>query len=275
MSLIEVGPQLCIALAPQQVALALRKGTHFIPSSAWHQACDNHEGHWQNTLALLRTGLADSKDLPANTRMHITVSSRWMQTLRLPWSDALMQPQAAQRFVQNQYVALYGEIARDWQITLDDAPYGKARLACALENSLLDALQQLAQDFQCDLASVEPLIAPAWRSAARLVGKKARALVLIEYDRICLAQIDAGRIVQIHSEYWAQATTWPTALRQCWQRACIREPHLAELNHVPVLNLSAQAHRVDVANPFHVIQLANPELAPSYAALVCQRSAWH
>lgn len=271
MSLIESNRQLCIALAPQQVSLALRKGANFIASSAWHQACDNLEGHWQNALALLRTGLADIKGLPAGTEMHITVSSRWMQTLRLPWSDALMQPQAAQRFVQNQYVALYGEIARDWQITLDDAPYGKARLACALEINLLEALQQLAQDFQCELVSVEPLSAPAWRSAARILGKNARALALIETDRICLAQIEAGRIVQVHSEYWAQATTWPNALRQCWQRACLREPQLAELTQVPVLNLSAQAHRIDIASPFHMIQLANPDLPPGYAALVCQR----
>ncbi len=271
MSLIEFDPVLCIALAPQQVSLALRKGTRFVPESAWHQACDNVEGQWQNALALLRTGLLETPGLQAGTKIHITLASRWCQMLRLPWSDALMHPQHAQRFVQNQFLAMFGEIARDWQITLDDAPYGQARLACALDSALLAALQQLAQDFQCSLASVEPLIAPAWRSAAKLVGKKVAALAVIEADRICLAQIEAGRIFHVHSEYWAEAQTWPQALRQAWQRASLREPQLAELGKVAVLNLSGHAHRPEISSPFHLIHIANPDLAPGYAALVCQR----
>ncbi|MBI3229495.1 MAG: hypothetical protein HYZ45_04695, partial [Burkholderiales bacterium] len=142
MSLIEFDPTLCIALAPQQVSLALRKGTGFDAASAWHQACDNNpEGLWQNALGLLRTGLQEAKQLKAGTKMQITLASRWCPMLRLPWSDALMRESAAQRFVQNQFLALYGDVAREWHTVIDDAPYGRPRLACALEQALLQALQ--------------------------------------------------------------------------------------------------------------------------------------
>lgn len=272
MSLIKPAPVLCIALAPNQVAFAFKSGRRFVAETAWHQACDNPEGHWKNALALLQSGLQEAPELASATPVCISLASRWCQMLRLPWSDALLTPVSAQRFLQNQYMSLYGEQARDWKIELDDAPYGVARMACALEADLLSACEELAQNFGLHLRSVEPLLSLAWRSTLALPGPRVSAFALIEAERLTLAQTQDGRILQCHSEYWQG--NWPQALRHSWQRYCLREPHLSEVQQVALLNLSGQPQKIDageLGSPFTAVQLHSADLAPSFSALLCQR----
>lgn len=278
MSLIKSAPVLCATLAPHQVSFAWRQGTRFIEEGSWHQACDNPDGSWQNALMLLRTGLQQSKQFPAGSRLSVSLAGRWCQMLRMPWSDALLQAETGQRFLHNQFIAIFGEVAREWQIEVDDAPYGQARLACALETGLLHALQELAESFSLRLQSLEPLLAQAWRALARMHGKQCPAFALIEEERITLAQTHRGHIQQVHTEYWrslakpaGKPAHWQHALVQSWQRYCLREPHLAEFDQVAVLNLSHQAQREQLPSPFVLTHMASPELAPSFAALICNR----
>lgn len=270
---------LCVYLAPEQVCFAMRHGKQFTLDSCWHQDCDNPEGQWQNALALLQSGLQQSSKLPSRCALEVSVGGRWCQYLRLPWSEAMLQPASRQRFVQNQFLALYGEVVRDWQFCLDDAPYGAPRLVCGIEQALLASLQELAQGFELQLRVVEPLLVQAWHSILRLQGREVAAFALIEGERLTLAQTMQGRIIHAHSQYWHTAhndANWAQALTQAWQRACLREPELAligQASHagvVPVLNLSGQALRGELSAPFQLVQMARSVLPPAYAALLCQ-----
>ena len=271
MSLINSAPVLCIALAPQQVSFALRQGQRFVADSSWHQACDNPDGSWQNAIMLLRSGLQQAKAFANGTPVHISLATRWCPMLRLPWSDAMLAAESNQRFLHNQFIAMYGEAAREWQIAVDDAPYGRPRLACGLDRALLQALQELSADFSLQLAQVEPLLAQAWRSVVRVYGKHTAAFALIEADRISLAPSFGGHIVQVHSEYWQANLHWSQALKQIWLRFCLREPSMSELSRVAVLNVAGLTLRGDLSPPFQLMQMASPELAPSFAALICNR----
>ncbi|NRR32273.1 hypothetical protein HSX11_19025 [Oxalobacteraceae bacterium] len=222
---------LCVYLAPQQLLCVQRRGRKIDAASAARLAITNPDGHWQTGVSALRDFL--SQHATPGQPLEIALSSRWYQTVLAPWSDALLAEPGAARFLQTQLAAVYGEAARHWRIGSDDAPYGQPRLVCGADPVLLQTLQDLAaeQKLRCRV------IAPVLASMARLQAPPgAAAIAVIEAGRMTLAALEGPYVTAIQSQPCGSG--WHAELAQAWQRWTLRQPELAAIGKVDVVDLS-------------------------------------
>ena len=189
-----------VGLAPGRLTSVVRHGTSFVAASALSQQIDNPVGHWQPLLNPLQSSLQQPDSPGKSLPFSVVLSSRWCRMMMVPWSDAMLEDSGAERFLRSQYLALYGDEALGWTITVDDAPYGHPRLACAVERDLLQSLHKFASDHKSQCRSVEPVISAAWRAVARASGPSTKAFAVVEDDRLTLACAEQGKITGVQSQ---------------------------------------------------------------------------
>lgn len=271
MSLIDrlTGKTLCVGLTPQALSCVIRKGNQFTVEGAYRQSVSNSDGTWQPVLSLFQEYLQRTDRPGRHLPISFVLSSCWSRMMMIPWSDALMKEASASAFLQSQYVALYGDEARDWLITADDVPYGQPRLACAMERGLLEAIQRLAQEHQFSCQSVEPILSTAWRAIAGSAARQAKAFAVVEAGWISMASTSRGRIHGIHRQPCRH--NWPDELARAWQRWVLRSPELADIAQVALLDLTDEATRDELPNPFVSVSLPSHGLDPVYRFISCAR----
>jgi hypothetical protein len=253
---------LCVALAPEQITLAVRNGKRVLPDTAATIALDHPEAHWQGAVAALRSWLQQSGHAVAGLPMAISLSSRWCQLMMLPWSDALLTQDEGRRFAQAQFAATFGDAAHGWRITWDDAAFGKTRLACAIDSDFHDALNELAQECGHALVGVESSLS----IAGRAVGEhRPAALALQERGRVVLAQLEKGRIVGVQAQ--PCRGNWNSELSQAWQRWSLRSPELGHIKSVALVRLDDTPAHGPLGELFDVVRLPSYTLAPGFAAV--------
>lgn len=265
-----------VYLGQQQLSSVMLRGGRELPDSAQNTELDNPSGHWQAAIDALRSLILQARVAAAPAAIHLEISlpSRWCQMLLAPWSDALLSPPDAARFLQTQLAALYGDQARSWQIVADDAPYGSPRTVCGTDTLLIEALKALAADQDCRCQIIEPALATALRTFSRQPNRRAasrqvasvtdpartagvpgaalqasakagsrrplaHALAVVEAGRITMATIHSGRISAIQSQ--PCGLTWQLELPQAWQRWTLRAPELAAIESVAVIDLCPQS----------------------------------
>ncbi len=258
-------PTLCLHLAPRQLGYALRQGGRIVPASAGRVAIDNPDGHWQLPLAALDAWLRQPGRPGAGLALALSLASRWCPMAMAPWSDALLAEPGAARYLQTQLAALYGEGARGWSISADDAPYGQPRLVCGVDSELLQALRHLAAEHGQPCRAIEPVLTLAWRAIA---ATRPAAFALVEPGRLVLAAVGGGRIVALHAQ--ASQDDWRAELARAWQRWCLRAPELAAIARVAVVDLSG-APAGELAAPFVP---ATADSAPHGPVHLMRESAW-
>jgi len=254
-----------VYLAPQQLASVMLHGGRELHGSAHSAELDNPGGHWQGAIEALRALILQSRVAAADITLEISLASRWCQMVLAPWSDALLSPADAARFLQTQLAALYGDQARSWQIVADDTPYGSPRTVCGADTLLIEALKALAADQGCRCQIIEPALATALRTLPRQPktraafvpgaadaagasgaplqaparaaarGLAAHALAVVESGRITMATIQSGHITAIQSQ--PCGLTWQLELPQAWQRWTLRAPELAAIESIAVIDL--------------------------------------
>ncbi len=262
------GDVLCVALGVDHFCVALRKGRQFASARAHRQAVDNPEWHWQPVLAELQSYLRHVHPEWQGLPLSVSLASWWCPLQSVPWSDALLKPKSAQTFLQNQFIATYGDVARNWVVTSDAAPYGQPRMACAMEAELLAGLQALAPG---RVRSVESVVSLGVRSLLAKTGPRA-ACAIVEPGRFCLLQLDGMRIIASQAQAFGGA--WEAELASSWRRWCLRQSELAAIKQVALLNLSgrgstAGAAAADLPAPFQPVLLPDFGLPSGFAHLTC------
>jgi hypothetical protein len=271
------GDALCVGLGVDHFYVALRRGKQFKAEHAHQQAVDNPELHWQPVLSEVQSWLRhahlDCQGLP----LRISLAGWWCPLQSVPWSDALLKPKSAQAFLHNQFVATYGEAARNWVLTSDAAPYGQPRVACAIEAELLTGLQALAPG---RVQSVESVVSLGARALLAKTGPRA-ACAIIEPGRFSLLHMDGLRIVAAQAQAWSGS--WERELASSWMRWCLRQPELAEIKQVALLNLSgrgagagagtAGSAATGLAAPFQAILMPDYGLPSGFAFLTCDNGS--
>ncbi len=227
-----------IYLAPQQLVLAAVNGERVTGVAALPVA--NPGGHWEAPLARLLGllgqpgGCADRAVLEAiamGAPLSVSLAGRWCQYLMAPWSDALLAEPAANRFLQMQLSAVYGDAARGWSLACDDVPYGQPRAVCGIDSALLHALRS-GLGKRC--TAIEPVLGTVSRMAAAT-----EALAIVEPGRLTMAAMAQGRLAAICTQPCGGA--WPVELAHAWRRWALRTPELDDIARVPVIRLDGQS----------------------------------
>ena len=271
MSLIDrfTAKTLCIGVTPAHLTCVIRNGRSFAMESARRIDIVNENNDWRLVLAALQRYLQQPERPGAGLPISVILSSQWCRMMIVPWSDAMLKDGSMARFLQSQYMALYGDEARDWAIATDDAGYGQPRLACGMERDLLQGLQQLALDNKHACQSIESVVSVAWRAIADVSGGEHTAFAVAEPRWLTICKLEKGRITAVHSQ--ACDSAWPAELVRAWQRWTLRLPELAAITQVALLNLTGEVLKDALPAPFKSVLLPSHELQSAYGFVTCDR----
>jgi hypothetical protein len=187
--------QIRIALCPDKVVLVrMARGWHpriadkrVVPCDA----ADTGEAPWQPAVAALKEALpafaksrADAVAIISNGFVHYTL---------VPWSDQLVGEDEEQAYVRHQFARIHGDRSARWAFRASADAADAPRVASAVDQRLLDALETTARERKLRLGSIQPYLMSAvnqWRQSFKgLTGWFA----LVEGGRLCLALFHRDR----------------------------------------------------------------------------------
>lgn len=187
--------RLRVVLAPGGVRLARERG--WLRRRRIDNAvlpCGPDDGPpWRAPLATLQAALAEPRWRGAP--LWLTLSDRLLRYQLLPWLPELDNPADRQGYARFHFRQVYGALADDWEIRVDEAPPGLPAVACAADQALPAALTALAATAGIRLAGIRPAFAAVFnRLRPRLpaAGEPA-VLALAEPGALCYGLFAAGR----------------------------------------------------------------------------------
>ncbi len=228
----------CISLAPDLLTAVVRSGNRIVAHSEMRIAPDDRpDGHWAGALNAFATYLRQAGVTLRGAPLSVALTTRWCQLAMLPWSEALLHERSARRVQEAQFIAIYGDVARNWVTLCDAAPYGMPRLACAVERDFVEGLQAIAAACGHPCPAIESVLSSAWRAIA---STGLQGCVIVEPGRLVLAGACSGCIVAVQAQ--ALRGPWQSELPQAWQRWTLRAPELGEIAQVALVSHPQHQH---------------------------------
>lgn len=197
--------------------------------------------------------------------VRVVVADCWLAVAGVPWSQNLKRTANADTFARTQLSGAGFEIDPADTLKLDDAPFESPRLTVAYPTTLLTALNYLADHLNGRLISILPLSVAAWGLALRQRGVRPQALAVLDNELMMFGYVSKGRHprltdVSVRRSASGSALT-DQHLREVWQRLCLRDPSLAEMGQVALLDLTCSGNSKRSADqPFVLIDLP-PQVA--------------
>lgn len=170
--------------------------------------------------------------------LRVLVADCWLPNVNMPWSSALnTNDHVAKEYAVNQLnYAGFDTLSSDVVRFLEHS-YGQSTLAIAYPSTLLHALNQFADMLKIQLISVLPLSVAAWhmtqprRNQVPILGIYCDSLLIVadlnhrnsEVKTRVFSDEDKNYLLSVESE---------------WQRIRFRTNHLANIETLPLLDLS-------------------------------------
>jgi hypothetical protein len=219
-------------------------------------------------LDALAAALQQVRAVPAGTEMRVVVADSWLAAATVPWSPALQRPAGAESAARARLAAAGFRIEQGDTVRLDEAPFGAPRLAIGYPAALLGALTQAAARVNARLASVLPLSVAGWTLARRNGRGTQTALALLDDGFIALARGTRGGRCRLDELTVRSADGAPEAgrhgLHALWQRLCLRDPQLAAVADVAMLDLDTQRGALPApGKPFVLLDVPAPGNGPA------------
>jgi len=161
-------------------------------------AVDTEAAGWDPALAALSQKLAAPEWADAPVRA--VIADQWVRYAVVPWSDSLTSSAEQLGHARELLAGIFGDVLADWRVSLSDAPPGETRLACAMPNGLLEALQAVVGDHGHKLISVQPQLIAAYNSwRHRLAAAETAWFVTVEEGTLAALRTGADGINRVHS----------------------------------------------------------------------------
>jgi len=184
-----------IALAPNSLAL-LRVSGGVRPRVIEKRtiACDPAFGAqpWHGAAAALGKLAEETRD--ANAEVTVVLSNHFARFILVPWSEGLGNAEEQTAFVRYCFAKVHGERSKDWDLRLSPTPAGSARIASAVDSSLVQAVRAaFPAAARAKLVSLQPYLMSAFNRWRKDVKGERAWFLLVEPQRACLARIESGR----------------------------------------------------------------------------------
>ena len=184
-----------IALAPDSLAL-LRVSSGVRPRVIEKRtiACDPAFGAqpWHGAAAALGKFAEEARD--ANAEVTVVLSNHFARFILVPWSEGLGNAEEQSAFVRYCFAKVHGERSKDWDLRLSPTPAGSARIASAVDSSLVQAVRAaFPAAARAKLVSLQPYLMSAFNRWRKDVKGERAWFLLVEPQRACLARIEGGR----------------------------------------------------------------------------------
>lgn len=252
--------QIRIALAPQQVTL-LRLTRGWAPRVREKRVitCDLSkpgDPPWHNALATLNAALPAFARKKSN--VVVILSNHFVRYALVPYSDQISSKEEDLALVRHQFTHVYGTAVEQWALRLSDDGRSATRVASAIDQGLVTALQDIFQSGKLNLTSIQPYLMAAFNQWRHRFADAA-LFALIEHGRLCLATF--------HQHQWHSIKTvkigedWYSELASLLNREKLLSG-LDTANRIPVFIIAPDQLELDQAQQQeYAIQLLRPKLA--------------
>ena len=187
--------RILIALAPDSLALLrVSGGARPRVSEKLTIACDPALGTapWQGAAAALGELASETRD--ANAAVTVVLSNHFARFILVPWSEGLGNAEEETAFVRYCFAKVHGERSKDWDLRLNPTPSGSARIASAIDSSLVQAVRAaFPASARAKLVSVQPYLMSAYNRWRQDIKGERAWFLLVEPQRACLARLEGGR----------------------------------------------------------------------------------
>jgi hypothetical protein len=187
--------QLWVVICPSQVILlgwsaGFRRKVilqHILPCvplsdvPLWQPALSAFE-HWLGTHEIGRAGV------------HIVLSNHFVRYALLPFSADVTSHEEEQTLVQFLFEGIYGDISKQWHISLGDGAYGEARLAAAVDAQLLNKLQSAVQSSLFRLNGIKPYLVVAFDYFHSQIKESNGLFVMVEGGQMDVLAFNNGQL---------------------------------------------------------------------------------
>ena len=192
--------RLHIALCPDKVVI-VRLGKGLRPAVVGkHQLhCDPAPGMpaWFAAVNALMQWLTEAK--PKKADVVVVLSNHLVRYGVLPWTEAIDNAEEDLAFARIHFEKVYGDVAGQWALRISDAPYECPRIASAVDQELLDGLNDILSKASLRLASVQPYLMAAFNASGKRLEGQSGLFVLIEPGKACLTRIADGKCLDVKS----------------------------------------------------------------------------
>lgn len=178
--------RLVLAITPEQLVLRHARAGWRSPSSDITVSADaDATPGWQALLPQLEQLLRSRQwQRPV---LSVVLSNRLARYQLLPWSNELHGPAEWLALARHNYRQVFGELATGWRYRLSGNGYGRAVLACAIDEALLNSLQGLCDKLSIRLQLVQPYLMVAFNLWRKQLNVQDGGLLLAEPGLLSLA----------------------------------------------------------------------------------------
>jgi hypothetical protein len=162
----------------------------------------------------------------------VVLADQFVRYVLLPWNETLKTHEQWQALAKHRFAGLHGTRAAEWKVEVSETAPAGARLACAVDRSLIENLASLFTANGLKLVSVQPFLVAAYNRIRATVGNGSCWVVVEERGRLTLVLIQRGAWLAIRS-------------RRCDERWRIVLPEILERESA-FLGLSEPCTRVVV-----------------------------
>ena len=185
MSLLWPKKHLRIGLGPDRVMVAGAKAIE-VPEA---------DGGWESPLKILPELIK-----PHSGEASIVLADQFVRYVLLPWNETLKTHEQWQALAKHRFAGLHGAArAAEWKVEVSETAPAGARLACAVDRSLVENLASLFTANGLKLVSVQPFLVAAYNRIRATVGNGSCWVVVEERGRLTLVLIRRGAWLAIRS----------------------------------------------------------------------------
>ena len=146
----------------------------------------------------------------------VTLSSDFVRYTVLPRQSMLTNLAEKKAYAHAALRDIYGAVADDWAISLDDVPLHQDTIVAAIDRNFLEKLQQIATANQLNLQHVYPYLTVVSKQLHRQVGNTTGFFVIVEPQRLVVLGIFKGAYQTVRT--LPNGDDWQTTLQQFLMR---------------------------------------------------------
>lgn len=177
---------------------------------------------WRQVLTKLKEMLSSSKQFKKG-ELQVVLASDFVRYLALPAHESIVRQSEKVDYARAAYREIYGGVAENWHIKCDDAAPNLTSIAVAVDTTLIEALNQMANEHGLQLTSVQPYLMPVFNRVKTQLKTGYLYCAIVESNRILFGSLQNGSWQQIRS----------FLLEEDWQAQInniVRREHIASDN---------------------------------------------
>jgi hypothetical protein len=128
----------------------------------------------------------------SSREVSVVLADQLVRYALLPWSEAIKTREQWLGLARHRFSALHGAVAADWDVRVTATASSGPRLACAVDQELLEAVASACESARVNLLSVQPFLVAAFNRIRGRIGGGSCWIVVEEPGRLTLALIERG-----------------------------------------------------------------------------------